>query len=51
VPYFFRRPIQIPLKNILAAMNFKKKIKDSYSGKFAEISERVQCGVSYFYIS
>jgi hypothetical protein len=38
---FFWREIQISLEIILAATNFKN-IKDDYSEKFAEISEKLQ---------
>jgi hypothetical protein len=38
------------LENIFAAINFKK-LKDDYIGKFPDISEKVQSGVSYFNIS
>jgi hypothetical protein len=44
---FFSRKIQILIEIIFAVMNFKN-IKNSQSGKFAEIYGKVQCGVSYF---
>jgi hypothetical protein len=44
----FRWKIQIPT-DIFAAMNFKKKIKDDYSEKLAELLEKVQSGVFYFH--
>jgi hypothetical protein len=43
---FLQRGIQILLANIFAATNLKK-LKDDYSGRFVEISEKVQSGVSW----